>query len=279
MIGEQGNIGWASISPDGKTVALDRTDRQTGFRDIWLHDLGRNVESRFTFGTGKGDNRFPVWSPDGSQIAFRARVAMRKATTGSSAEEKLDQALEAPFTESFVLDWSRDGRYLVERVQNPGAGQSLWVLPLVNGKPSGGKLMPYVQNEFTSDFAKISPDGHWLAYQSDETKRLEIFVQSFPTPGEKYQISTAGGYKPVWSRDGKELYFVSLDQKMMAVDIQTSPKFTAGAPISLFATPIGNDGVIRFDVSQDGRFLIPALVNQDAVPINIVTNWEAGFKR
>jgi dipeptidyl aminopeptidase/acylaminoacyl peptidase len=170
-------------------------------------------------------------------------------------------------------DWSRDGRYIIEQTSDAKRGYDLWVLPLFGDK----KPFPYLQTPANETKAKLSPDGQWLAYVSDESKRSEIYVQAFPAPGGKSQISTSGGDHPVWSRDGKELYYIAADGKMMAVEVKTGAKFEAGSPKSLFDAHLAGNG---FDVGKDGRFLIPVPVEQGgATPITVVLNWTAGLKK
>jgi len=190
-----------------------------------------------------------------------------------AADEALDKA-EHP---KFPLDWSRDGRYLIEEVNDPKTKQDIWVLPLFGDR----KPFPYLQTEFNELYGKLSPNGQWLAYVSDETKRNEIYVQTFPTPGGKWQISTNGGLYPVWSRDGKELFYIGADQKLMAVEVMGGNTFQAGVPRPLFQTRLGS-GVfaIWFDVSKDGRFLMPVPVENTApVPMTVVVNWTTGLKK
>jgi eukaryotic-like serine/threonine-protein kinase len=177
-------------------------------------------------------------------------------------------------------DWSRDGRYIIGAVTDPKTKDDIWVWPLRDGKPEGQPL-PYLHTEFNESFPKLSPDGRWLAYSSDETKREEVYVQTFPTPGDRVQISTNGGDRPTWSRDGKELFFLSVDEKMMEVPVKTGIKFEAGVPKELFGVRflllVRN---VSFDVSKDGRFLIPSEVGQPAVsPLTVVLNWQAGLKK
>jgi hypothetical protein len=153
----------------------------------------------------------------------------------------------------------------------------IWVLPLFGDK----KPFPYLQTAANEAAVKLSPNGQWLAYQSDENKRNEIYVTSFPQPGGKSQVSTNGGSFPVWSRDGKELYCVAADKKMTAVTVKTGPKFDAGVPKPLFdvRTDLAVFGA-GYDVANDGRFLIPVPVEQTATtPITVVVNWQAGLKK
>jgi len=143
---------------------------------------------------------------------------------------------------------------------------------------SGGKAFPYLNTQFNETNAQLSPNAQLLAYVSDESRRYEVYVQTFPEHGGKWQISTNGGNRPVWSRDGRELYFISADNKMMAVEIKGSgADFQAGVPKALFAVPAQE----QYDVSKDGRFLIHVPVNQNAtgVPITVVKNWQAGLRK
>jgi Tol biopolymer transport system component len=248
-------------------------DPQTGVLDIWLYDLARGTNSRFT--PSSPYNVSPVWSPDSSHIAFfDGTFVNQKTTNGAGQNEILDRStrLKAP------VDWSKDGRYIIEdAIADSKTGTDIWVLPLFGDK----KPFPYLQTDANEAAAKLSPNGQWLAYQSDESKRNEIYVTTFPQPGGKWQVSTSGGSYPVWSRDGKELFYVGADRKMMAVDVKSGPKFDPGVPRSLFdvradLTAFG----AGYDVGKDGRFLIPVSVEQSgAQPITVVLNWQAGLRK
>jgi Tol biopolymer transport system component/predicted Ser/Thr protein kinase len=274
-VGLPGVIYWPAISPDGRTIALDRVAAHNGMVDIWLYDLARGTESRFTFNAHS--NSYPVWSPDGSHVAFRSpRNLYQKAISGSAQEEVLDQ----PSAENVrITDWSRDGRYIIEQAFDPKTNFDIWVLPLFGAR----KAFPYLHMDFNESYGKLSPNGKWLAYQSDETKRAEIYVQSFPNPGGKMQVSTNGGTRPVWSRDGKELFFIDSGRKMMAAEVKSGVQFEAGVPKPLFDTRLQQglqQGITRFDVSKDGRFLIPTALEEGAnVPVSVVENWTAGLKK
>jgi Tol biopolymer transport system component len=261
----------AAISPDGNSVAINRVDAQS--TDIWLYDVARGTNSRFTFG-GRYSS-FPAWSPDSSHVAFHSATGgtnsiYQKAANGAGKEEVLEENVY-PIV---PLDWSRDGRYLIEgRTADSKTGSAIWVLPLFGDK----KAYPYLQTNANETSAKLSPSGQWLAYQSDENTRNEIYVQTFPQPGGKWQVSTNGGSFPVWSRDGKELFYVGADGKMMAVEVKPGPKFDAGIPKPLFDTRRTGIG---YDVGKDGRFLIPVPVEQSGTsPITMVINWTAGLKK
>ncbi len=274
-VGAPGNTEFATVSPDGNSVAMDRVDPQTGIRDIWLDDLKRGTESRFTFHSKS--NAYPIWSPDGSHIAFSSTPGVvkdiyQKATSGATQDEVLEKSTQSKFT----TDWSRDGRYIIYTVADPKTDFDIWVLPLFADR----KPFPYLQTQFTEGAGKLSPNGQWLAYQSNETKRDEVYVQTFPTPGGKWQVSMNGGGSPVWSRDGKELYFIGADQKMMVVEAKGGAKFEASVPKALFDVHTVNGLNFVFDVSKDGRFLIPTPVEPSAnVPMTVVVNWTAGLKK
>ena len=189
-----------------------------------------------------------------------------KSSSGTGVEQVIEDSPNRRPT-----DWSRDGRYLFAETTSGG----IWVHPQFGDK----KPYSYLHSQFREGEAKLSPDGKWLAYTSAESKQLEVYVVSFPTPDAKFQISTKGGRIPVWSRDGRELYFISGDSKMMAVNINTvGGKFQASVPQPLFDVRLGNNP--NFDVSKDGRFLIPAVVNEpENEQMTVVLNWQAGLKK
>jgi eukaryotic-like serine/threonine-protein kinase len=274
--GTPGQFVSSAISPDGSTVAFDPVD-QNGTVEVWLLDLARGSESRFTF--GPTFNMYPVWSPDGKTIAF---YSVREGTTSIYAKSRdgagQEQALDKTPRARLPLDWSRDGRYIVEQVVDPKTKEDIWVLPLFGDR----KSFVYLNSEFNESSAKLSPNGQWLAYVSDETGRSEIYLQTFPKPGEKIPVSTNGGNLPLWSRDGKELYYIGADRKLMAVEIKMSANsIQAGTARALFPVPGAGAGIgFPYDVSKEGRFLIPTPVQQSSsVPFTVVVNWAAGLKK
>ncbi len=286
-VGPRRDIHWAAISPDGKTIAVDERDPAAATFDIWLHDLSRGTASRFTF--GPRTNAAPVWSPDGKAIAFyAARPAVApfssayvKEAGGSGRETILDQPLGDPPRPVRVDDWSRDGRFVLEETDFGQVGPNdIWVRPMKDGKPDG-KAYPYLRSASAEMFARLSPNGRWLAYQGNESGRGEIYVQTFPELGGKWQVSTNGGHGPIWSRDGRELYFLGSDSKITAVEVKSvggKPEF--GVPKPLFDVRMRNDPNTQFDVSTDGRFLVPQVAVESAsVPISVILNWQTGLKK
>jgi hypothetical protein len=257
------------LSPDGRRLAFDVTDIRTGKSDIWIRDLNRAVSSRFSF--SKGDASAPTFSPDGSRIVYAVgNDLVERTADGQGAEMPL-----AKFDlTTFVTDWSPDGRFIVFASQGKGTGFDIWIMPA-----SGDRTPhPWLQTPFNELNAAFSPDGRYLAYQSNESGRQEIYVQSFPGPGGKWQVSSNGGSQPHWRGDGKELFFRSLDQKIMAVDVTTGATFEAGVPKALFLVHL--DATLarnHFLPSKDGqRFLLVATPARDAItPTTVVLNWFA----
>jgi Tol biopolymer transport system component len=242
-----------------------------------MFDFARRTSSRLTFGE-ELDSR-PVWSPDGKRIAYASRRASVtdiyvKASDGDGREEPLLVSSEP----KFPYDWSRDGKYLLYTGNVPTP--RLWALPM------GEKRKP--QLLFTSYFregqGKFSPDGRLVAYRSDESGTNEIYVRPFTDPsGGKWMISTGESLEPRWRADGRELFYLS-GNRIVAVDVTTTPTFKAGVPKILFEAPIstvGQTAVHQYDVTADGKkFLVNRIMGESSLPeISVVLNWPASLKR
>jgi serine/threonine-protein kinase len=259
-------FGSLRLSPDGRRVALDVIEANS--RDVWVLDLARGTLTRLTF--GRGFNLFPVWTPDGKKIVYSATSAaigsrlMWKLADGSGT----DQELVSLGLQARAGSWSPDGRLLAFSGPSPPNGIDVFVLEVGNGKPR-----VILGTPFNEGVPMFSPDGRWLAYNSDESGRLEVYVQPFPGPGGKWQISAEGGSSPRWSRDGRELFYRNGD-KMMAVDVATAPTFTAGTPRLLFEGRFQPGP--NYDVSADGRhFLIVKESEAGSGPtqMDVVVDW------
>jgi WD40 repeat protein len=285
VVGQPGYILHLSLSPDGKRVALSRfsSPSPSAGADIWLYDLERRSESRFTF---KGSNFAPVWSPDGTSIAYAHDGGLyQKHTSGTGQEEVLligENGLRP-------RSWSRDGRFLTLMSSDSGS-MHLVVLPLQGER----KPERFVASEFQETQGQFSPDGKWMAYTSNESGQYEVYVEAFPRePGAegKWKVSTAGGEDPHWRPDGKELFYLDQGGRLFAVPVQNSgakPGFGMGAPQALFDTRLsqfdrrigGFPGPPSYDVAPDGtRFLVRVIQEQGKeAPLVLVTNWQALLK-
>ncbi|HLJ45115.1 MAG TPA: protein kinase [Bryobacteraceae bacterium] len=273
-VGPPGVMQGPAISPDGATIAVDRLDARLGTYDIWLHDISRGTESRFTF--DPSNDMFPVWSPDGSHILFSSTRSgkyglYQKSAAGTGAEELLYETTGV----TLPTDWAR-GPFIVFFNTGSKTLDDLWVLPLSGDR----KVFPFLKTEFSEAQGKLSPDGRWLAYQSNESGSYRIYVQTFPGKEGKWQVSADVGTRPVWRRDGKELFYVAGDGKMMALDVRSNDKFEHGIPKALFEARIPPTGL--FDVTSDGkRFLMLNGTEQEgSAPMAVVVvNWLADTKR
>ena len=270
-LGEYRNL---ALSPDGKRLAFDRV-ANNNIPDVWLMDLDRRISSRFTL----QQSNVPIWSPDGSTVAFASfrtgvlDIYQRPANMGAPDEVLLK--LGAPPI-VYPSDWSSDGRYLAYYRSDLKTQLDIWVLPMFGDR----KPFPYVHGEFNESQGQFSPDGKWMAYVSDESGSPQIYVQSFPALTGRWQVSPNGGSQPRWRSDGKELYYVAPDRKLMAVMVRSGATFEAEAPRVLFETTLPTAAARQsYAVSHDGqRFLLNAPLDV-ASPMTIVENWQAGLKK
>jgi eukaryotic-like serine/threonine-protein kinase len=280
QLGASGNYGDIQISPNGDRVALDMTDPNAP-RDIWVMDVARAVLSRVTL--EMSDDWNPAWSSDGTRLVFASTGSgagthiHAKSATGAGAE---DLVFESNSNE-IPTDWSPNGRYIPFSRQKTGGGVDLWVLDTIEKKAS-----PFIETRFDKAQSKISPDGRWIAYTTNDSGMYQIVVQSFPDPnGGKWQITSQGGIEPKWRHDGRELYYLALDGKLMAVSIKGEKTIEAGTPTPLFETPLTVPrGQLprthRYDVAPDGRFLIAVpKATATAPPIVAVMNWTSGLEK
>jgi Tol biopolymer transport system component len=265
-----------SLSPDGQRLARNRT--VDGNNDVWVLELGRSVLSRFTFDAGA--DIFPVWSPDGARIVF---ASDRRGVVGDLYEksiaggEKEEQLLLATPQNKYPTDWSPDGRFVLYRNTDTKTGQDLWAMPLDGDR----KPFPVVQTTFDDRDGQFSPDGRWIAYESNESGRSEIYVQMFPHSGGKRQISANGGAQARWRQNGTEIFYIALDNRLMATPIRFISNGQAvepGLPVPLFTTDIGGplQGNLRqqYAVSADGKqFLMNTVADETGTsPITVVLN-------
>lgn len=259
------------LSPDGHRVAVFRSIRNT--RNVWLLDVDRGVSTPFTDDPSSAQN--PRWSPDGGRIAFQSVLGDRPGLyvwplSAAGSKELLVPGVAIP------NDWSPDGRFLVYTTTDPKTRDDLWTMPLAGDR----KPAPFAVGNDDESSAQFSPDGRWIVYRSNETGRFEIYVQPFPGPGAKIPVSIDGGTEPRWRANGREIFYISPDAKMMAVSFQSSGSTPEiGKPVTLFQTRKvrgGTSNVLQqYDVSQDGRFLINVNADESvASPIMLIMNWK-----
>jgi Tol biopolymer transport system component len=266
------------ISPDGKKLAFSL---ESPTFDIWIYDLMRDVKTRLTFSSATTTgNLSQVWSPDGRRIAYTSVLGgkfgiYQKSADGSGGEEVL---LEPTPVQAYPQDWSPDGKVIAFWKAQVG-GADLWILPLQGDH----KPYQFAQSQSFQMTAYFSPDGKWIAYSSNESGRLEVYIRPFPGPGGKWQISTEGGWYPHWRRDGRELFYVSADGKLMSVEVKANgTSIDVGAVRPLFETRLyygllsGN----AYDVSADGqRFLVAYEPQQSNSEIALVADWPATLRK
>jgi eukaryotic-like serine/threonine-protein kinase len=260
-----------ALSPDGSKVAIRRADPGSRNLDIWVLDLGRGTTTRFTFDPGDDGN--PVWSPDGSRIAWsgfrnNSDAIWIKSANGVGEVEEIGGLTGGVVT----ADWSADGNTIFYQTFTTNLVDVLAMDP--NGDRRSRTV---VGSKFMDGRPRLSPDGHWLAYQSDESGRPEVYVVSYPGGAGKWQISTSGGIEPCWSRDGRELFYLGGDARMMSVPIPAGPGFNPGTPQTLFRVQFEPGASGRRNVycpSPDGKkflFLVPAGRNE--TPMTALVNW------
>jgi len=265
-----------SISPDGKRLAAEVGDSTTGAGDIWLSDFARGTRTRFSFGSG--ESICPVWSPDGSRIAFSrmektllTRI-VAKPSSGGGGEETLLQGGGDICPKS----WSPDGRYLAYETLAAAARtkSDIWILPLFGDR----KPFPFLATQFDEQFSQFSPDGRWVLYTSDESGRPELYVAPFPGPGSKWQISAGGALRGEWLQGGKEITYLALDLNQMSVQVKADASgFETGVPRVLFDA----SNAIFFQSDPSGDRELMAVLPQTAqnTPITLVSNWPAALKK
>jgi Tol biopolymer transport system component len=282
-------FGGLALSPDLQRVVFERTVQEAGSsgarQDVWLWTFDQKLMTKLTF--DKERDMYPVWSPDGRRIAFVSdRVdgipqIFRKDASGAGEDERLTDSPHRKIT----MDWSRDGRYILYREMSEKTGMDLWALP--TDAPRTAEPLALAVSPFNEGGGRFSPDGKWLAYNSNETGTSQIYVQPFPPPasgaGGKWQISQNGGQEVRWRGDGRELFWNTSDGKIWAADVQTGPRgVQSGTPRELFTAPIYTATAGSFDVTPDGqRFLLLLFASQGegSIRLNVVSNWQAGLAK
>jgi Tol biopolymer transport system component len=281
VVGEPAQYSTFRLSPDGRRVVASR-DRP-GATDLWLLEVGRGVAGRFT--SNSSINHFPVWSPDGQTIVFDSgapRNLFRKESSGIGNEQRLVQSPNP----QYATDWSRDGRFVLYYEVTTGTQRDLGVLAVTpQGKPAPDATpRPYLRTPFNESWGRFSPEAppRWVAYQSDATGRYEVYIQAFPEARGEIRISTGGGQYPQWGAGGRELFYLSPDNKVMVVSLKLgADSADPSTPRELFPLPTLDVGLSPYDTAPDGqRFLVRATPGQAAAqPLTVIVNWPALLKK
>jgi len=271
--GEPGEYVQPTISPDGNRLAVEHLGEAQ--HNIWLIDWPRRLPSRFAMHEWGVHN--PMWSPDGRWIAYGADPGQgvnlyRRSVAGDTRDEQLTFLTRTTVRPD---DWMEDVLVYEETAQ--GKGWDLWYVPLSAPR----KPVPFLQTEFSEVQGHLSPNGRWLAYTSDESGALEVYVTSFPSPGEKHRVSSNGGAQALWRRDGKEIFYLSADRHIMAASLESQSPLVLSEPKALFATgitgpiaiaPVSNNS---YAVTADGQhFYVDANLRPEIAPITVVLNWK-----
>ena len=277
-IGPAGILDEPALSLNEKHIAVNFEDPKTEKRNVWLLDTGRGTLSRFTF---RPDAASPVWSPDGSKLVYASISKSgypnlyQQSTNGSDEEELVLESSRA----KWPTDWSRDGSIVVFETDDQQSNSDLWLLSMKGER----KATPFLNREYYESQGQISPDGRWFAYSSGETGQSEVYVVAFTSKKDKLQISDGGGSMPAWRDDGKELYYISADNNLMAVAVDGTTDFQAGIAKPLFKTKFRRSEVgwnRQYAPSKDGQRFLLNSVSTDTLqsPIKVVINWAATLK-
>jgi Tol biopolymer transport system component len=274
-VGTPGIFGNLSLSPDDRRVVVDQTDSDGRHINIWIYELANAAASRLTFNLAV--DQLPAWSPDGKRVVFGSNQKLRfllyeKNSDGSgSAQEIADLGAE----EVGPWSWSRDGKYLLVM-----KNKALWYLTF-----SDYQARPLVESGGNIRNGQFSPDGRFVAYSSNENGNWEIYVSPFPSGNSKWQVSRGGGEEPRWSGNGKELFYLSGEGKMMLVEMKAGGTFETGPPVTLFQTrtrpAVSFMDAFSYDVTSDGRkFLINTRVDEpNAAPLSVILNWSSEIEK
>jgi eukaryotic-like serine/threonine-protein kinase len=265
------------LSRDGQRLAVDVSSAGSGQGDIWIYELTRNASTRLTYDSG--NESAPQWTPGDKQIVYFAvkngRGDIYELPAGGTGASRL---LYADEREKRPTDVSADGQWIIfNSIGGPSSGGTdIWVK-----STSEKSARAWLATPFNELDGRISPDGSWIVYQSNESGRPEIYVRAFPDSDRKWMISSGGGTMPSWRGDGREIFYISPDRRMMAAPVKPgSPTFEVGAPVALFDARLRAHATVQYDVSRDGqRFLLNQEVQGEAEPVTMIQNWDVKLPR
>ena len=282
-LGDEARYADLELAPDGTQAAVSIVDPTRGDSDIWLYDVARGLRTRLT--SDPAHDFMPVWSPDGDKIAFiSARKGRQDLYQIAPSGRDTETVLWEDSVTKYANGWSPDGRFFLYTISEiPGANvYDALVLPMSEDR----KPLPFLKTAFSEGYSKVSPDGRWVAYRSNESGSYELYVVPFPNPDKKWLVSTAGANFPRWRADGKEIFYVAPDNKLMAAAVNDQgASFEVGEVRPLFEIPPKPSVVStfqgwRYDVSADGRrFLVDVPMGEAATPpLTVVLNWAAALR-
>jgi serine/threonine-protein kinase len=260
-----------ALSPDGRRIAVARADDRTNGSNLWLLDVERNLSMRLTFGPQQDAS--PLWSPEGDRIAYASRRdGLMRLMTTSVAGGGVEQEIAASPQMVSVSDWSIDGRTLLYTTQDPKTGLDIWAIPLTGDR----KPWALIQTPFNESDARLSPDGRWVAYVSNESGIDQVYVRSFPKAESKWQISANGGTHPHWSRDGRELLFVAAGDMLASVRVDSEPAFRVSEAVQISRLP----GATGFELTPDGQRVLVQMPEDgaNANELHVIVNWRSELK-
>jgi len=271
QVGKPGPYQDLSLSPDDRNLAVSRVDSEDSAGDLWIIDLERDVTTRFT--SGPDDDMGLLWSPDSRRIVFSSTDNVPpflhiKNVAGGEPEV----LLPSRGTLQVATGWSPDGRRILYGDRDPITGWDIWILPFEGER----QPVPFLRTEFGEGFATFSPSGKWIAYASDESTRWEVYVRPLRDGSETRRVSTDGGYRPRWRHDGKELFYIDLDGRLMAVEVTSEATFTSGTPQALFSYDVPANIINPYDVTSDGqRFILATLIAGESRLPTVIIEWTA----
>ena len=267
IVGDLADLGNLELSPDGTQVAVAVLNEAVGTRDLWLYDVASGRRSRLD--ANVADENWLIWSPDGRRVVFNSQRTRGLDLYGRDVSVNAKETLLAIDEErgQWPVSWSADGRFILYVTSSPGTGNDIWVLPLSGDR----KPYPFIKTAAQENWAAFSPNGRWVAYSSTESGQAEVYVTPFPKSGSKWLVSRAGGFQARWRRDGKELFFMAPDSRLMAAVVNGDGEdFEVSGVKALFETHFPYAPYHAFDVATDGqRFLVNSLLLGPSGPTRV----------
>jgi Tol biopolymer transport system component len=257
VVGELADLGNLELSPDNRQVAVAVLNETSGMRDLWLYDIASGMRRRLD--ADVADENWLIWSPDGKRVAFNSQTTRGLDLYATSVTPSdRHELLVSDDDGKWPVSWSPDGRFILYVTSSPETANDIWVLPLTGDR----KPYPFLKTEAQENWAAFSPNGKWVAYSSTESGQAEVYVTPFPKTSAKWLVSRDGGFQARWSRDGRELFFMSPDSRLMAASVNSEGRdFEVSGVKTLFETHFPYAPYHAFDVSADGqRFLVNSLI-------------------